>query len=210
MTRNHTHWSDTTGVHYIIILIVWYLLLNVVSMNFWVSVIVCLMISSILIDRGVTYSSFKLKKTDIVYGVLSAVFLYIFFLTGSQVLLRCLSEAEIQSVYTYASDFKPENNFWVIIIPILTGPTEEVIWRGYFQRTIAEETSQLKGWGYGLGAYVLFHCFTFNPVLIITSLICGAFWGGLYVATRSLTVTIFSHSVWNIMIFIMFPLSSGV
>ncbi|HQO41301.1 MAG TPA: CPBP family glutamic-type intramembrane protease, partial [Spirochaetota bacterium] len=54
--------------------------------------------------------------------------------------------------------------------------------------------------------YTLVHVWSFNFMLIMAAMVCGAFWGLIYKYNRSLTTLIVSHALWDLMVFIVFPI----
>lgn len=47
---------------------------------------------------------------------------------------------------------------------------------------------------------------TGNPVLLLAALVCGLFWGLLYHFTKSLPLVVISHTAWDLLVFLVFPL----
>jgi len=64
------------------------------------------------------------------------------------------------------------------------------------------------GWLAAALAYCLVHLASGNLVLIGAALVCGLFWGCLFVRYDSLWANIVSHVVWDVGVFILFPFSS--
>ena len=46
-----------------------------------------------------------------------------------------------------------------------------------------------------------------NFMLLVAAAICGLFWGLIYQRERSLVPVIISHSLWDLIIFVLYPLS---
>ena len=55
--------------------------------------------------------------------------------------------------------------------------------------------------------YSLVHIVAFNVMLLVAAAVCGLFWGWLYQREQSLIPVILSHSIWDVIIFVVFPLS---
>jgi hypothetical protein len=53
--------------------------------------------------------------------------------------------------------------------------------------------------------YALVHIFAFNFMLLVAAAVCGLFWGVLYLRERNLVTVMLSHSVWDVMTFVLFP-----
>ena len=59
----------------------------------------------------------------------------------------------------------------------------------------------------GVMIYTLVHFFSFNFMLIMAALVCGAVWGGLYwLFPNRLPAIILSHALWDAAVFIWFPI----
>ena len=55
--------------------------------------------------------------------------------------------------------------------------------------------------------YSLVHIVALNFMLLVAAAVCGLFWGWLYQREQSLIPVILSHSIWDVIIFVIFPLS---
>jgi membrane protease YdiL (CAAX protease family) len=116
-------------------------------------------------------------------------------------IIPCAGE-KILTIY----DFKNDQSFWVILMLVvfITGPGEEIFWRGFIQRYF-----QKKGLFFGFVTaaiiYGAVHVSSLNIMLILAALVCGGFWGLLYLWKRSIVINIISHTVWVLAAFIFFP-----
>jgi hypothetical protein len=45
-------------------------------------------------------------------------------------------------------------------------------------------------------------------MLLVAAAVCGFFWGWLYQREQSLIPVIVSHSIWDVLVFILFPLNA--
>jgi membrane protease YdiL (CAAX protease family) len=93
----------------------------------------------------------------------------------------------------------------VLVFPI--GPGEEIYWRGLIQRRFAERLGGNAGLLCAATAYALVHLPTFNSPLVLTAFIGGLVWGYIYRASGSLAPAVVSHVLWDLLIFVIFPLS---
>ena len=93
-----------------------------------------------------------------------------------------------------------------LLLFFITGPGEEVFWRGFLQARLMERWGNLAGFGAATGMYAAVHIFSGNLVLMAAALIAGAFWGALYLWRRDLLLQITSHSLWSAVIFAIFPI----
>ena len=96
----------------------------------------------------------------------------------------------------------------VLLIALLIGPTEEVFWRGLLQRQFAARWGR---WGAFLLATALYagvHISSGNPMLVLAAVVCGVFWGLLYLWRGSVLLNVVSHTAWDLAVFVLFPLSA--
>lgn len=152
-----------------------------------------------------TTISFDLK--DIALGVGSAAALWGVFYFGNEIsnLLFDFARPQVDSVYAMKDGENPiclalALLFWI-------GPAEEIFWRGYVQRKL--EDTKLGKWGALIVAtliYALVHIWAFNFMLLMAALVCGVFWGLMYTLNRNLTTVVISHAIWDVAVFILFPI----
>lgn len=139
------------------------------------------------------------------FGVLSALFLYIVFYTGNIVSRQIFSFAKsgIENVYAFKSGVSPFRI--AVLMVLLIGPGEELFWRGFLQRRLQMEQGRWRGFIIATSIYTLVHLASGNAMLILAAGLCGLFWGFLYVQKGSILLNIVSHTVWDVAIFLLFP-----
>ena len=98
---------------------------------------------------------------------------------------------------------------WVIAVLLffVTGPSEELYWRGYLQRQLMFRFGGWQGWFLATAVYAGVHFWAFNFMLIGAAGVAGAFWGAIFWRVRNLAPVIISHSLWSAVIFSVAPLS---
>lgn len=98
---------------------------------------------------------------------------------------------------------------------LLTGPAEEIFWRGCLQRAIGDKLEGRTGLKnprllaalITLAAYTLIHIWSFNFMLTMAALVAGAVWGLLYyLKPQWLPALIVSHAIWDAAVFVVFPI----
>ncbi len=149
---------------------------------------------------------FEFKKSYIFWGLFSAVVLYAVFWSGdflSRVMFDFASH-QIDSIY----DKRAQMDHWKIglLLFFLIGPAEEIFWRGMVQRVLSKKYDAVVGWIVAAFIYAAVHLWAANFVLFMAALICGLFWGWIYMRFRSLWPAIISHAVWDVAIFLILPL----
>lgn len=154
-----------------------------------------------------------LLKTDflksvgrkVLMGLGFAILLYVVFYVGN-IAVRFVLEAAgegIDKVYA----FKQEAPGWriALLMLLVIGPGEELFWRGFLQRRLQVHLGINAGFFIATALYTAVHLFTGNFVLVLAALTCGLFWGWMYKKYGSMIINIVSHTVWDIMVFIILP-----
>ncbi len=158
--------------------------------------------------RGVVLMPRRRALEAVVFGILTAALLYGIFYVGNAVAgeLAGFARAQVARVY----DFKQGAPAWriVALLVLVIGPAEEVFWRGFVQRRLVGLWG-MRGLALSVAAYGLVHVASGNLMLIVAALVCGAFWGLLYLRFRSIWLNIVSHVVWDVAVFVLFPIGAG-
>ena len=177
----------------------------------WMSLCVAAMVSlAFTLDK----SYFRLILEDlkqglgkkIGLGLFSAVFLYAVFFIGNEAARTIFPFAgeNISQVYS----FKEQAPVLRIIISmlLLIGPGEELFWRGYLQRIWMRRFGNVVGSLLAACLYALVHAASGNIMLVLAAGVCGFFWGFLYLRYRSFVLICTSHTLWDLMVFVIWPL----
>ena len=139
-------------------------------------------------------------------GLLSALALYGVFWAGDMVSREVLPSAakNIGAVYGFRQDASIIRIGLLIVFVI--GPGEELFWRGFLQRRWQKKLGLLSGWLLAAGFYAVVHIGSGNLLLVLSALVCGLYWGALYIRFQSAILVAVSHTLWDLLIFIIFPL----
>ncbi len=142
----------------------------------------------------------------IVLGLLSAAVLYGVFWWGNRTSRYLFAGAahDIAAIYSFKGQ-APALRI-VLLMLFVIGPGEELFWRGFLQRRFQDTLGRWSGWLLATAVYAAIHLATGNPILVLAAGVCGAFWGWLYLHYRSMLLNAVSHTVWDIVIFVLFPL----
>jgi len=163
--------------------------------------------------------SIKQCLADIALGIGIAVLLWCIFWLGdklSQVLFPTFARVQVNSIY----GMKDGSSAVVLSLLLLfiIGPAEEIFWREFVQRKLADCLPTLHIRDLTLGprflayvlatlVYTLVHLFSFNFMLIMAALVCGAVWGLLYwLFPKRFPAILLSHALWDAAVFIWFPI----
>jgi len=187
----------------------WFLTFAVSAGNFWVKL--CFSASilaamALTLSRGEWKSLFGLKRRHLWIGLVSALVLHGIFWLGNEVssILFPFASKEISSIYLNKAQLPPA--VIGLLLVFVMGPAEEIYWHGFIQRTFSHRLGAAAGVLLTTTIYAVVHVVALNFMLFVAAGVCGLFWGVLYQREQSLVPVIISHSVWDLMIFVLFPL----
>jgi uncharacterized protein len=148
----------------------------------------------------------KFNLNAFILGLLSASVLYLIFWVGKKVStdLFAFAGSQIGGIY----DKGAGTPMWriALLLFFITGPAEELYWRGYLQRNLMVRFGQWQGWFIATTIYAGVHIWSFHFMLIGAAGVAGAFWGAMYWRLKNLAPVIISHSIWSTVIFAVFPM----
>ena len=149
----------------------------------------------------------KWSVPDLLLGVLIAAMLWGIFWTGDKVSSWLFDFARPQVNLIYG--MKEGESPWLlsVLMLFLIGPAEEIFWRGYVQRSLSQRWNSDKGFLVTTALYALVHAGSCNFMLLMAALVAGIVWGGLYrFFPQRMAAIIVSHAVWDVTVFIWFPI----
>lgn len=183
----------------------WPIVFNQILTDFWLGLAIAtaiLLLLSIGINRGLDLQA---RLLWLILGILSGVIMYGGFYVGFQVTRGIAAfSGGVNSIYQLKTNFSPLIIAALLVFPI--GPGEEIYWRGLIQRSL-QGSGQKYAWILQAIPYTLIHLFTLNSPLLVTALIGGLAWGYLYKLSGSITPSILSHVVFDLLIFVVLPFS---
>ncbi len=170
-----------------------------------------LFLISIFLDKSIL-SELKPELNSLMFGIISAIFLYLIFLFGNLFInyltlkFNIISDkgSLIENIYANKSRFSPVLISALIFFPIAFG--EEVFWRGFVQKNLSLHYSKWEALLITVFLYTFIHIFSMNPILMIAAFVCGIFWGIIYLYTDKLNIVLISHIVWDLLIFVIYPI----
>ena len=177
--------------------------------NFWFMMALSvsfLALSALLLQRKKLAENYRFKISYLPIGVVSAFILYMVFLAGNfaAVKLFAFARGQISGIYDLADQSNPI--IVGVLIFFLIGPGEEIFWRGFIQKGLAERYGALKGYLLAAAVYTLIHIWAFNFILLGAALVCSLFWGFIYMKYRSVWPGIISHALWDLAILVLLPI----
>jgi hypothetical protein len=173
--------------------------------NFWVKIG-----ASVLLVLGYSLywqkPNIALRFSSFLLGLASAVALYIVFFLGNSLAPYFIPGAQGQVGGIYSLGEGSSRVLVFLLLLLVTGPGEEIFWRGFLQDQLMKRTGPYRGYLLATAVYAGVHVFSGNLILILAALAAGAFWGALYFWKRDLLAQIISHSIWSAFIFAVFPI----
>jgi membrane protease YdiL (CAAX protease family) len=176
----------------------------------WLAMNITLVVAlGFAIDRGYgrrlreDLRSGLLRKVGI--GVVSALALYAVFAAGRTAALELFPFAATDIGNVYALRFGVPLLRVVLLLVLLIGPGEELFWRGFFQENAGARIGRPAGFILTSLLYTSVHLASGNIMLILAAAVCGVFWGWLYLRFRSPLLNVVSHTVWDLLVFVILP-----
>lgn len=154
-----------------------------------------------------TRDQFRFSRGAILSGLASAVLLYAIFWLGKTIsgILMPFAASQISGIYEKGAGTPA--GVIIFLLFFITGPCEEIYWRGFLQKNLVARLGPWQGWLLATGIYAGVHIWSFNLMLIGAAGVAGAFWGAMFWRYHNLAPVIISHSVWSTVIFAVFPMS---
>ena len=189
--------------------ILWFATFYLTFSTFWVKIAVSTMLLATLSwwIRPVEKGQFRLNARALLLGLLSAVVLYLLFWIGKEISTALLPFAECQIGGIYGKGAGTPRWMIFLLLLLVTGPCEELYWRGFLQDSLMERFGGRRGWLVTTALYAGVHLWSFNFMLIGAAAVAGALWGLMYWRIGALLPVIISHSLWSAVIFAVVPLS---
>ncbi|MCC6932959.1 MAG: CPBP family intramembrane metalloprotease [Deltaproteobacteria bacterium] len=173
-----------------------------------------LLCSARVLGNGSWWRSSEWSKGNIFLGLFSALLLWCIFFAGHYFMSAVYSffyqdtdawRGQIFSVYNNALGTPKWLIALLLVFPIASG--EEIYWRAAAQKLMAGKYGPIKGLLITLAIYVLIHLPALNFALLIAAFICGLYWGLMYLYFKSIVPGLISHIVWDVLIFIIWPIA---
>jgi len=173
--------------------------------NFWAKIgIAVLIVSSYSLVWQRPRISFRFRS--FLLGFSSAILLYLIFFVGYVLSPYVLTGSKTQVGGIYALGEGTSRFLILSLLFFITGPGEEIFWRGFLQSRLMEKLGDFRGYMAATAVYAGVHVFSWNLMLILAAFVAGAFWGALYMWKRDLLAQIVSHSFWSAAIFAVVPI----
>ncbi len=188
--------------------VLWFVTFYLSWATFWIKISVSaatLAILSLWIQPHRKHQ-FQFNKTAILLGLASAGLLYVIFWLGKTISSTIVPFSAAQINGIYEKGVGTHTGIIACLLFFITGPCEEIYWRGFLQKNLAVRFGPWQGWLLATVIYAGVHIWSFNLMLIGAAGVAGAFWGAMFWRYKNLAPVIISHSVWSTMIFAVFPM----
>jgi membrane protease YdiL (CAAX protease family) len=106
----------------------------------------------------------------------------------------------------YGNLRQPPGPYRALPILLLVVMAEECVWRGLLIDMLQQRYPSLQVVMISTACYAIPHLFSSSWLLLGVVLLCGVIWSSLRVMTGSLMVPLLTHLVWDLGVFVLFPL----
>ena len=96
---------------------------------------------------------------------------------------------------------------WAFPVLVLVVTAEEIVWRGLGIDVFSRHTSAQNAVLLSAVLYTLPQVAFRSPLLVVVAFLCGVVWGALRVHTKGLTAPLLAHLVWDLLVFVLFPVA---
>ncbi|WP_221563616.1 CPBP family intramembrane glutamic endopeptidase [Alkalihalobacillus sp. TS-13] len=145
----------------------------------------------------------NLSKNNVMVAVGSGIFIYGFFAIGKLLVILFIPSLFIQLENLYRM-ISPETLWHTLLVFIIIIPAEEWFWRGYVQNRL-HGTVRFRV----IISVLLYggaHLASGSILLVLAALFAGFVWALLYEKTKNIWVPLMSHLVFDLLLFVLFPL----
>lgn len=179
--------------------------------NFWLNMSIS---AAVLSTMALLWSGLRPVNPDprkiclhLLAGIAIAFALWGIFYLGDKIsqLIFPFARGEVDRVYGMKAG--ADASLTAILLLVLIGPSEEMFWRGYIQKRMAEIYGPTSAFVVTTLVYALVHIWSFNFMLVMAAFVAGAVWGLIYRLKPSLLpALVISHALWDALVFVILPI----
>ena len=175
--------------------------------NFWIKIAVS---ASLLAGLALVFEPPQripiVRPGDVLTGIAAAAVLWAIFWLGKQIstALFPFADGQIGAIYGKGEGVSRWGVFFLLLL--VTGPCEEIYWRGFLQKNLMERYGGAAGFALATTVYAGVHVWSMNFMLVGAAAVAGAFWGLLYWRWGRLAPVIVSHALWSSFVFSIVPI----
>lgn len=176
-----------------------------VENHFWVVFALSQFILILIAVKREQFKWWNIQLNETFIGLVSGIILYLFFFIGKQTIIffHIPLLADLQKLH---QEVNPSQSWHYLLLFLIIIPAEEIFWRGYIQKRLSYYTSPVKGIIFASLLYASANIYANSILLIISAIVAGIFWGILYHWKKSIWVPIISHSIFNLLLLIIYPI----
>jgi len=176
--------------------------------NFWLKTTLAyaLLAGLSLVLRPPAPGEFRVRASDVAWGLGSAAALWLLFWLGKIVATAVSPFAAGQISGIYGQGGGAPQGLAALVLFLFTGPCEELFWRRYMQKGLQARLGPGRGWLIACALYAGVHLASANFMLIGAAAVAGAFWGLMYWRLGRIMPLVISHTVWSVVIFLILPI----
>jgi len=160
---------------------------------------------NISLQKHLVKPSFRIVSILLI-GAVSAVVLYGVFWVSHLLSSMILPFTQSRVSDVYLSRTQADLYVISILLLFVIAPAEEIFWRGLIQDRLQKRFGLVIGVLLASVIYAAVHIWSFNFMIIAAAFVCGIFWGSIYACFDSVWPCIISHALWDVMIFVLFPI----
>lgn len=149
----------------------------------------------------------RIDLSNILLGIAIAVALWSVFWIGDKLSQLMFNFARPQVDIIYGMKDGESPLLLTLLMLFLIGPAEEIFWRGYIQKSFSQYWNPNVGMVVTTAIYSLVHAGSCNFMLTMAALVAGLAWGIMYrFFPEKFGAIIISHALWDVAVFIWFPI----
>ncbi|HUI04410.1 MAG TPA: CPBP family intramembrane glutamic endopeptidase [Acidimicrobiales bacterium] len=147
----------------------------------------------------------RVRARHVLEGTAIAGALYIVFQAGDRAARRIMPDGarDIAAIYDLRCQESPARI--AVRLATVIAPAEELFWRGWLQRSLAQRSGRWTAAALAAAAYAGVHVASENPTLVGAAGVAGAYWSALAAAGVDMQSLVVSHLLWDIVIFLVVP-----
>jgi uncharacterized protein len=164
-------------------------------------------LATLFVQRGELKRIFHFERRHLWIGFVHAVFLYGLSRFGVWLMSTFFAWVMPQIHAIYATRTQLDHLLIAGLLVFVIAPFEEVFWRGLVLDKLQQVLRPKVALGLAIALYCLVHVWALNPMLLVAAFVLGAHWSYLYHRFRSLVPGLVSHALWDVAMFVVFPVS---
>jgi len=162
---------------------------------------------TLVVQRRSLARLFRPTWRFIVVGAVHAVLLYALSRLGVWIMATFFGWVMPQIQAIYATRTQLDARTIAALLVLVIAPMEEVFWRGLVLDRLLAVYPARRALAASIALYCGVHVWALNPMLLVAALVLGAHWSYLYLRFGSLVPGLVSHALWDVAIFVVFPVT---